>query len=89
MQEAIKKAIAKAMIEPIKQARENSVFSDSGRVFLDAAAITYDASVSGGKLIDASGKEMSADSPEYKAIVNIAKIQARAQSSIGSDLIGS
>jgi len=89
MQEAIKKAIAKAMIEPIKQARENSVFSDSGRVFLDAAAITYDASVSGGKLSDASGNEMSADSPEYKAIVNIAKIQARAQSSIGSDLIGS
>jgi len=89
MKEAIKKAIAKAMIEPIKQARENSVFSDEGRVFLDACASTYDASVSDGKLIDASGKVMDESSPEYKAIVNMAKIQARAQSSVGSDLIGS
>ena len=89
MQEAIKKAIAKAMIEPVKQARENSVFSDGGRVFLDACASTYDASVSDGKLIDASGKVMDESSPEYKAIVNMAKIQARAQSSVGSDLIGS
>ncbi|MBE16065.1 MAG: hypothetical protein CL867_07425 [Cytophagaceae bacterium] len=89
MKEAINKAIAKAMMEPVKQARENSVFSNSGRVFLDAAAITYDASVSDGKLIDASGKVMDESSPEYKAIVNMAKKQARAQSSIGSDLIGS
>lgn len=89
MKEAIKKAIAKAMIEPVMQARENSVFGDEGRVFLDACASAYDASVSDGKLIDASGKEMSADSSEYKAIVNMAKKQARAQSSIGSDLIGS
>ena len=89
MKEAIKKAIAKAMIEPVKQARENSVFSDSGRIFLDACALEYGAAVSDGKLIDASGKVMDESSPEYKAIVNMAKIQARAQSSIGSDLIGS
>tara|TARA_R100000908_G_scaffold65260_1_gene53457 strand:+ start:342 stop:611 length:270 start_codon:yes stop_codon:yes gene_type:complete len=88
MKEAIKKAIAKAMIEPVMKARENSVFSDEGYVFLDACASTYDASVSDGKLIDANGKVMDKSSPEYKAIVNMAKIQARAQSSVGSDLIG-
>jgi len=89
MKEAIKKAIVKAMMNPIMQARENSVFSNEGRVFLDACASTYDASVSDGKLVDASGKVMDESSPEYKAIVNMAKKQARAQSSIGSDLIGS
>ena len=89
MKEAIKKAIAKAMIEPVKQARENSVFSDSGRVFLDACASTYDASVSDGKLIDANGKVMDESSPEYKAIVNMAKKQARGESAIGRDIIGS
>lgn len=90
MEEIIKKAIAKALMEPVKQARENSVFSDKGRIFLDACALDYGAAVnSEGELIDANGKVMDKSSPEYENIVALAKKQARAQSAIGRDIIGS
>jgi hypothetical protein len=90
MKEVIKKAVVKAMMEPVKQARENSVFSDKGRIFLDACALDYGAAVnSEGELIDANGKVMDESSPEYKSIVALAKKQARGESAIGRDIIGS
>lgn len=89
MEEIIKKAIAKAMIEPVKQARENSVFSEKGRIFLDASASLYGATVSEGLLIDAKGKVMTEKDPDYKNIIRMAKKQARAESAIGRDIIGS
>ena len=89
MEEIIKKAIAKAMIEPVKQARENSVFSEKGRIFLDASASLYGATVSEGLLIDAKGKVMTEKAPDYKNIIRMAKKQARAESAIGRDIIGS
>ena len=89
MEEIIKKAIAKAMIEPVKQARENSVFGDKGRIFLDASASLYGATVSEGLLIDAKGKIMTEKDPDYKNIIRMAKKQARAESAIGRDIIGS
>ena len=89
MEEIIKKAIAKAMIEPVKQARENSVFSEKGRIFLDASASLYGATVSEGLLIDAKGKIMTEKDPDYKNIIRMAKKQARAESAIGRDIIGS
>ena len=90
MKDIIKKAIGKALVEPIKQAREMSIFNDSGRIFLDATASLYGAAVNReGELIDANGKVMDEKHPDYQNIINAAKKQARAQSSIGSDLIGS
>ena len=89
MEEIIKKAIAKAMIEPVKQARENSVFSEKGRIFLDASASLYGATVSEGLLIDAKGKVMTEKDPDYKNIIRMAKKQARAEAAIGRDIIGS
>jgi len=89
MEEIIKKAIAKAMIEPVKQARENSVFSEKGRIFLDASASLYGATVSEELLIDAKGKIMTEKDPDYKNIIRMAKKQARAESAIGRDIIGS
>ena len=89
MQEAIKKGLAKALSETIAQARENTIFTDKGRIFLDACALDYGAAVnSKGELIDANGKVMDESSPEYKSIVALAKKQARAQSHIGSWLNG-
>lgn len=89
MEEVIKKAIAKALMEPVKQARENSVFSDKGRIFLDASASLYGASVSDGLLIDAKGNIMTEKDPDYNNIIRMAKKQARAESAIGRDIIGS
>ena len=77
------------MIEPVKQARENSVFSEKGRIFLDASASLYGATVSEGLLIDAKGKVMTEKDPDYKNIIRMAKKQARAESAIGRDIIGS
>lgn len=89
MEEIIKKAIAKALMEPVKQARENSVFGEKGRIFLDASASLYGASVSDGLLIDAKGNIMTEKDPDYNNIIRMAKKQARAESAIGRDIIGS
>jgi hypothetical protein len=71
------------------QARENSVFTDKGRVFLDAAASLYGAAVDmDGNIIDAKGKKMDESEPLFQIIVTSAKKQARAQSSIGGGLLG-
>jgi hypothetical protein len=90
MKEIIQKAIGDSMKDAVLIWRENSIFSDKGRVFLDAAALDYDAAVDiDGRIIDASGKEMDQNSKEYKAIVATAKKHARAQSALGSDILGS
>jgi hypothetical protein len=89
MKEAIKKAISDALMEPVMFARENSVSTDEGRIFLDAAAIDYGAAVNmQGDIIDAKGKKMDENSKEYKDIVATAKKQARSESKIGGGLIG-
>ena len=89
MQDALKKALADAMREHIAKAREGSIFTDKGRMFLDATAMLYGAAVnSKGELIDADGKVMKEDNPDYQNIIRMAKKQARAESSIGRDIVG-
>ena len=65
------------------------MFSEKGRIFLDASASLYGATVSEGLLIDAKGKVMTEKDPDYKNIIRMAKKQARAESAIGRDIIGS
>ena len=90
MKDIISKAIAKNLSEPIGIIRENSVFHESGRIFLDAAALGYGAAVnSDGEIIGMDGKKIEEGSETFKNIVETAKKQARAQSSLGSDLLGS
>tara|TARA_R110002020_G_scaffold82853_1_gene205371 strand:- start:306 stop:578 length:273 start_codon:yes stop_codon:yes gene_type:complete len=89
MKDIIKKSIGKALREPIMLARENSVFTDDGRVFLDAAASVYGAAVNmQGDIIDAKGKKIEESDPFYKLIISSAKKQARSESKIGGGLIG-
>ena len=89
MKDIIKKSIGKALHEPIMQARENSVFTDKGRIFLDAAASLYGAAVDmEGNIIDAKGKKMDESDSLFNIIISSAKKQARAQSSIGGGLLG-
>ena len=86
----VKKEIAKATREPIMQARKESVFSERGRIFLDAAAMLYEASVnSDGILLDKDGNVMTKQHPDYDTIVSMAQQQAMNESSIGSDILGS
>lgn len=89
MKEAINKALAAALAEPIKQAREMSIFTDEGRIFLDACALQYDAAVNGkGQIVKENGEVMSEDDPDYQAIISKAKKQASAQSRVGGWLNG-
>lgn len=89
MEKAINKALAAALAEPIKQAREMSIFTDEGRIFLDACALQYDAAVnSRGQIVKENGEVMSEDDPDYQAIISKAKKQASAQSRIGGWLNG-
>jgi hypothetical protein len=90
MKEAIKKELAKALSETIAQARENTIFTDEGRIFLDACALDYGAAVnSEGQIIKENGEVMEENDPDYQAIIGKAKKQARAQSHIGRNIIGS
>ncbi len=90
MEDIIKKAIAKVLPEHVMIIRENSVFHESGRIFLDAAAIGYGAAVnSNGEIIGMDGKKIDEGSDTFKSIVDTAKKHARAQSQLGSDLLGS
>tara|TARA_R100001510_G_C7612844_1_gene175853 strand:- start:486 stop:758 length:273 start_codon:yes stop_codon:yes gene_type:complete len=90
MEEIIKKAISDSVRETVMQARENSVFTDEGRIFLDASASLYGAAVNNdGLIIDENGNVMTDKDPNYQIIINTAKKQARAQSALGSDLLGS
>ena len=74
--------------ETVMQARENSVFTDEGRIFLDASASLYGAAVNNdGLIIDENGNVMTDKDPNYQIIINMKK-QARAQSALGSDLLG-
>ena len=89
MEEIIKKAISESVREAVMEARENSIFTDRGRIFLDATASLYGASVnSDGLLIDENGNVMTDKNPDYQNIINMAKKQARAQSAIGRELLG-
>lgn len=89
MKDIIKKSIGKALHEPIMLARENSVFTDDGRIFLDAAASLYGAAVDmQGDIIDAKGKKIDDSDPLFQIIVSSAKKQARSESKIGGGLIG-
>ena len=81
----LQKSVGDATRDYVLKARENSV---QGRIFLDAAAMTYGAHVEDGKLVDARGVEIDEMHPDYTSIVNMAKKQARAESRIGRDLIG-
>lgn len=84
----LQKSVGDATRDYVLKARENSVFTEQGRIFLDAAAMTYGAHVEDGKLVDARGVEIDEMHPDYTSIVNMAKKQARAESRIGRDLIG-
>lgn len=89
MEKAIKKDLADAMRETIMTARENSIYNDKGRVFLDGAASGYGAAVNvDGLLIDADGNVMTEKHADYNTIIEKAKQLARDQSSIGADLLG-
>ena len=89
MEEIIKKAISESVRETVMQARENSVFTDEGRIFLDASASLYGAAVNDdGLIIDENGNVMTDKDRNYQIIINMAKKQARAQSALGSDLLG-
>ena len=89
MEEIIKKAISESVREAVMEARENSVFTDKGRIFLDAAASLYGAAVDmEGNIIDAKGKKMNESDSLFNIIISSAKKQARAQSSIGGGLLG-
>lgn len=90
MKDAVKKELTKSLRKGILQVREMSIFTDDGRMFLDASAMLYGASVNNkNEIIKEDGSVMSQDEPDYKSIVNSAKKQARAESRIGSDIIGS
>ena len=88
MEEIIKKAISESVRETVMQARENSVFTDEGRIFLDASASLYGAAVNDdGLIIDENGNVMTDKDRNYQIIINMAKKQARAQSALGRDLL--
>ena len=90
MKEAFKKALTDALREDLPKVREASIFTDKGRIFLDAAALDYGAAVNSDKqIIKEDGTVMSEKDPDYKNIVEAAKKQARSESPIGRDLIGS
>ena len=89
MQEEIKKALTKALADAVAQAREMSIFTDDGRIFLDATAMLYGAAVNNkGEIIKENGEVMKENDPDYLSIVNTAKKHARAQSHIGRNLNG-
>jgi hypothetical protein len=89
MKEAIKKELTKALADAVAQAREMSIFTDDGRMFLDATAMLYGAAVNNqNQIIKENGEVMSEEDPDYQTIINIAKKQARAQSRIGGELSG-
>jgi len=89
MKEAIKKELTKALADAVAQAREMSIFTDDGRIFLDATAMLYGAAVNGkGQIVKEDGEVMSEDDPDYQAIISKAKKQASAQSRIGGWLNG-
>jgi len=78
MKEAFKKALTDALREDLPKVREASIFTDKGRIFLDAAALDYGAAVnSDNQIIKEDGTVMSEKDPDYKNIVEAAKKQAR------------
>ena len=72
----------------IKQARKDSIHSDSGRVFLRATADSYGYELdSSGRLIDIDGRVLPKADPLYAQIISTAQRQAEAESSIGRRIL--
>jgi len=81
-------AIGKSVWPTIKQAREMSVFTAQGRVFLDAAASAVGCMVDGGgNIVDDTGAEVTARHPDYEWIITNAKRQAVVESQIGREIL--
>jgi len=76
-------AILKKLAVPLKAARENSIYSDEGRIFLVAAAFpNYEVDKEGNILLK-NGSKMSSNHPDYESIIESAKKQAGNESSAG------
>lgn len=89
VKDMLRKTVGEVARDHVMKARESSVFTEQGRIFLDAAAMAYDAHIDeDGNIVDARGTVLDDKNPDYVAIVNIAKRQARAESPIGRELIG-
>lgn len=74
----------KMLAVPLKIARENSIYSDEGRIFLVAAADAIGYSVdSESNILLKNGSKMSSNHPDYESIIESAKKQAGNESSIG------
>ena len=89
--------IEKFFKEPLKkklllEARENSIWSSSGLVFLKACAEypPYNHQVdANGNILDTKGRMLSKTNPEeYKTIIDLAKQQARQESHLFKDVLG-
>ena len=90
MKEALKKQLAESFGDYVRRAREMSIFTEDGRMFLDASAMLYGASVNmKNEIIKENGQVMKEDDPNYHRIISMAKKQARVESRIGRDIIGS
>ena len=74
--------------ETIKQARRDSVYGTSGRVFLIATADSYGYEVdSSGRLIDRDGRVLPKADPLYDTIIATAQRQAESESGIGRGIL--
>lgn len=78
------KHMLKMLAVPLKAARENSIYSDEGRIFLVAAADAIGYSVdSESNILLKNGAKMDSKHPDYISIIESAKKQAGNESSIG------
>ena len=78
------KDMLKMLAVPLKAARENSIYSDEGRIFLVAAADAIGYSVdSESNILLKNGSKMSSNHPDYESIIESAKKQAGNESSVG------
>jgi len=80
--------LKEAMWPILKEAREMSVLTPMGNIFLDAAASAAGCSSDGmGNLIDAEGRPMTERHPDYEWIIGMAKRQAVIESPIGREIL--
>lgn len=78
------KDMLKMLAVPLKAARENSIYSDEGRIFLVAAADAIGYSVdSESNILLKNGAKMDSKHPDYISIIESAKKQAGNESSVG------
>jgi len=80
--------LKEAMWPIVKEAREMSVLTPRGSIFLDAAASAAGCSSDGvGNLMDAEGHPMTERHPDYEWIIRMAKRQAVIESPIGREIL--